>query len=771
MHSTSRRHHDVSSEDVEGWANEELDFDADKETDDIFEQQTLCRLKNSKEQVALLEKKVELLQANFENLSSRNLAHYQKYLDAEELHKFSRKQLRSRYRSLLNNTVDKAAEVQSSFKDLVNKHNEKVDKLIELELALKQYKEFRGLSELPNDDLASMELHLWKKIDEVKIEKARRIVNKEAGIARPLEENTTLNEDGISSKYQKEKIDIPSEDELSCKLETEDTEEGFKDPTELEQMKSDEKTSFEEIFYKGTKDIDQELEQLSHRPLPKYTFEKKTKPIKKESRSISKDKLKKIGHMSDRSFDLEIGKYGSLYSVLSGRRGSSKGGSKSALEKKDTRGREEKSRMSSAMKSKDTSPGSARQFFLNDEEGPKYIRSAVIPEEARNDLQKEFVRNIQSQVIPEEVHNDSKREVTTEAEQKDVEEVKPLIQVKSGILGVKTGKDDHGGTKKSDIKKNSTLHKMLESARGQLEKSISKFTRTLSSERFEFSRDQGNASQRSYMIHHGEDKKEDQEHSKLQEKSISRREYVKNSNRKTPNSAHKSLERTKTQRRDEIKEGKKQLSSRFNQTSPLLKEQLKNLNLRNYPQTARTPEKQNTDVIKTERRSLVSSIYGSLDELKQGNLDADLKEATFRNSAEKGRTPFRNSIDGTIEKEETEQEQHKNPDFATRGEVLTTEENRMLYESPSVWGKINMGSRDNLDTKESFIQNALPDRNALNEVTAFEERGADFMKLIPQSLNSTIVAVEADTVSASDMGDDGSRKRRSRADRVKHKAV
>jgi len=251
----------------------------------MMSQYSMAGLKVAKKHITLLQRKIAQLQGNFEELSKRNSGNYKKYLEMVEENEKNRKTFVDIYKTTKEGLVNKSKTTQKKLENLCLQYNDKLNIIKELKTQLDLYKDMIGINDLSDSDLGDLEKHLWTKMDEIKIEKARRIVNKESG-KLPFIQGSSSN-----IEYPEDFVVISPEekDDLSDKdicVDAEITKGGNIFTLE------EEIGEFARIFKEGLSEVDQEIEQMKNATI-EIPFESKENDAN-DSKEFSKGATKKV---------------------------------------------------------------------------------------------------------------------------------------------------------------------------------------------------------------------------------------------------------------------------------------------------------------------------------------------------------------------------------------------------------------------------------------------------------------------------------------------
>lgn len=221
----------------------------------------IAKLRMTNQEIELLRKKITTLQENFEGLSARNIGNYEQYLNVQEEGKFLRHELNEKWKESQKKLFSEYEKIKERLEKLVIDYNQQLEVNNDLMSTLELFRDMIGITELSDENLLSIERHLWAKIDDVKTEKARRVVEKETGHSIRKESEVKkkpLNKLGLSLNELDESIIAELETETSI--------------VEEDKLKSikilREKGEFNEIFNKGIAEINEELEKSL-----KFSFE------------------------------------------------------------------------------------------------------------------------------------------------------------------------------------------------------------------------------------------------------------------------------------------------------------------------------------------------------------------------------------------------------------------------------------------------------------------------------------------------------------------
>ena len=227
---------------------------------DIIGAYSLASVKLSKQQVLLLQRKIASLLENFTELTTRHLDVYEKGLMTEEEKKMIKRVL-EKWQGEYNKIMGKYQAEKDKYKGLALQYNKQLDIVADLTAQLALHKDMQGLDTLGDEQLKEMESHFWTKIDEIKNEKARRVVQREMGRS-PIKEKTA--ESSLNKGKRMDEIDTTaSSDEGERDIETDLHENNNSNAliTEMKESLEEEAEIFKEIFRKGIQEIDDGLEQ------------------------------------------------------------------------------------------------------------------------------------------------------------------------------------------------------------------------------------------------------------------------------------------------------------------------------------------------------------------------------------------------------------------------------------------------------------------------------------------------------------------------------
>ena len=196
----------------------------------------LCKV--YREQNALLNKKVDVLSANGGEICERDVAHYDKYAEGSK----QNKDLFKRLQQSENNYKRKRIEVSNLKKDV------------------NLYRDLKGIADMDEKELGSLEKHFWERLDQIKMERAKRLVIKEMNLSKEIIEQHSLSRE-VRQKDQEADSDLSfdhNEPEDNVRPRQPD---GDNLDLDREDLYEKEKAYIKEILSKGIAPIDKELEK------------------------------------------------------------------------------------------------------------------------------------------------------------------------------------------------------------------------------------------------------------------------------------------------------------------------------------------------------------------------------------------------------------------------------------------------------------------------------------------------------------------------------
>jgi len=248
---------------------------------EMMSQYSMAGLKLAKQQISLLQKKITILQGNFGELMKRDLENYQNYLNMVSKRESDRKAFTKKYESTRDKLIKKCQDTRTNLRNLSLNFNGKMDEMNDLQIQLNLYRDMHGITELTDFNLAELENHLWAKVDDIKVEKARRVVHKQTGAFPPVQ--------SAFIRTQNDPVPIPSDDEIWNSSDDTDTSSN----QDLKDLRSidDEAELFKGLFKRGLDDVEVQLEEVKKLNLDidrdGQHKEKKPQNHKKDKESIS----------------------------------------------------------------------------------------------------------------------------------------------------------------------------------------------------------------------------------------------------------------------------------------------------------------------------------------------------------------------------------------------------------------------------------------------------------------------------------------------------
>jgi len=236
---------------------------------------SLAALKSSKHQVSVLQKMIEKLYANLEQASRRNLNNYDNFLIY-----FAKAELRKK-----------------QLKDLANDFNDQLEEKKKLKAKLDLYKDLKRIEDLNDAELNDLEAHFWKKLDEIKMEKCRRLY------ARQLQELKSYTGKSPSPLRRRAHADIDPIEPVNFTFDS-DFEEFGDSRFEIELILNDdniraeklqaEENAFFRVAYEGIKELDAELAESKRIANETEAFfkEKNEEKLRLERRQRNKSEKK-----------------------------------------------------------------------------------------------------------------------------------------------------------------------------------------------------------------------------------------------------------------------------------------------------------------------------------------------------------------------------------------------------------------------------------------------------------------------------------------------
>jgi len=192
-----------------------------------------------------------------------------------------RKAFTKKYESTRDKLIKKCQETRTNLRNLSLNFNGKMDEMNDLQIQLNLYRDMHGITELTDFNLGELEKHLWAKVDDIKVEKARRVIHKQTGALPAVQ--------GAFIQTQNDPVPIPSEDEIWNSSEDTDTSSN----QDLKDLRSvdEEAELFKELFKRGLEDVEAQLEEVRKLNIDidrdGQNKEKKLQNHKKDKESIS----------------------------------------------------------------------------------------------------------------------------------------------------------------------------------------------------------------------------------------------------------------------------------------------------------------------------------------------------------------------------------------------------------------------------------------------------------------------------------------------------
>ena len=219
---------------------------------EMMSQYSMAGLKLAKQQISLLQKKIVILQGNFDELIKKDLENYQNYLDMVKKNENDRKAFSKKYESTKEKLISKCKDTRTKLKNLSVNFNNKMEEMNELQIQLNLYRDMHGITELTDNNLAELEKHLWSKVDDIKVEKARRVVHKQTG-ALPAVQNAFV-------RTQNDLVQIPLEDEIWDNRDNV----GLNEDNMMKNLRGIEEEAeiFKALFKRGVEEVDTQLHEV-----------------------------------------------------------------------------------------------------------------------------------------------------------------------------------------------------------------------------------------------------------------------------------------------------------------------------------------------------------------------------------------------------------------------------------------------------------------------------------------------------------------------------